>query len=169
MSLLQRGAVLAAVAAVFASVWLVGCQRQPPEPYVRLSGAAPAFADAPPGRALLVTFWATWCPYCVEEIEALRALTAKPPADLAVVVVSEDKELAVVSAFFGGTIPPGLHLRLDEEWRTAHALRVDQLPTSVLIIDGQAVARFDGARQWDSLGARSTLTRLITATPRETP
>ena len=151
------------VAGVFAGALLVAlaCDRSPPEAYVRLEAAAPNFDAAPPSRALLVTFWATWCNFCREEADELRRLAADPPAGLSVVVFSEDEKLADVERFFGGAVPAELHLRLDPEWRTAHSLFVHQLPASVLVVDGKGVARFDGARRWSGSSARSTLSRLI--------
>lgn len=170
MAVSLRGAAFVAATVIVLGATLVGACAEPrPEPYVRVSIAAPALAGAPASRALLVTFWATWCPGCREEADALTALAAAPPAGLGVVVVSEDATLDAVTSFFGGAIPPLLHVRLDEQWRTAHALRVDRLPTSVLIVDGTAVARFDGARAWSSPAVRHTLTRLIQPTQGASP
>lgn len=151
------------VAGVVAGIVLVvaACDRPASEPYVRLSEQAPLLDAAPGSRALLVTFWATWCNFCREESDELLKLARVPPDGLSVVVVSEDEKLDDVTRFFGGTVPKELHLRLDAEWRLAHSLFVHQLPASVLVVDGKALARFDGARRWSGSSARSTLSRLI--------
>lgn len=151
-------------AGVFAGMLLAfstACDKPAAEPYVRLSAPAPALSPAPPERAVLLTFWATWCNFCREESDELRRLAADPPSGLAVVVMSEDESFDDVKRFFGGAIPPELHLRLDDDWRVAHSLFVHQLPASVLVVDGNAVARFDGARSWSGAAARSTLARLL--------
>lgn len=84
---LQRRHVLmtgAAVAAAGAGAWL-SWRRIAPQPV--LSGAEAAFwagnfegpngevvsLSAMRGRPLLVNFWATWCPPCVEELPLLNA------------------------------------------------------------------------------------------------
>ena len=140
---------------------VVACNRSPPEPYVRLSSPAPKIEAPPSSRAVLLTFWATWCNFCREEADELHGLARDPPPGLSIVVFSEDKELADVERFFGGSIPKELNLRLDSEWRVAHSLVVHQLPAAVLVVDGKAIARFDGARRWSGSSARSTLSRLI--------
>lgn len=156
MPSLRGAGVLAGVALI-----VVSCERPAPEPYVRLSAPAPALDGAPRSRGYLVTFWATWCNFCREEAEELRRLALNPPNGLSVVVFSEDERLDDVARFFDGAIPPELNLRLDSDWRVAHAVYVHQLPAAVLVVDGKALARFDGARRWSGSSARSTLARLI--------
>jgi len=157
-------------AAIAAVLLLCSCAKPAPEPYVRVSGAAPVVApSAPRTRAQLLTFWATWCTYCREETTALRELATSPPPGLSIVVVSEDKSMREVETFFGGVVPRELNLQLDDDWRVAHTLRVHELPTSVLVVDGQAVARFDGKRRWAAPSARTTLTRLLEQAPQRAP
>lgn len=48
------------------------------------------------GRPLLVNFWATWCPPCVEELPMLDAFyRARQPSDLQIVAVAIDQPAAV--------------------------------------------------------------------------
>lgn len=129
--------------------------------YIRIDGAAPRLADAPTARALLVVFWATWCPPCREETSDLRALAANPPEGLRVVVVSQDTSGAAVEDFFKGPPDPALHLRLDTDQKLFNAFRVDTLPASFLAVDGQLRARFMGSRHWDDRDMRALLNRLI--------
>ena len=155
---MSRGGVCLAVLAIAAAA---SCSRDLPQPYISLDGPAPSIADAPASRALLVSFWATWCVPCQAETSELKALAAAPPRDLAVVIASHDQTMTAVEAFLGGTPDPTLHLRIDEDQRLARAVNVATLPTSVLIVDGRLVARFDGRRQWNSDAERGLLTRLI--------
>jgi thiol-disulfide isomerase/thioredoxin len=76
----------------------VAAGAEPPEGALRvetLAGEAVVLALAPEERALLVHFFATWCPECVEELPALaRALgpCAAAGVRVAVVNVGEDRD-----------------------------------------------------------------------------
>ncbi len=142
---------------------ILGCAEAPPPSYVRLSGPAPVIANAP-GATVLVSFWATWCPPCREETADLLGLAQRPPSDLRVLIVSQDADLATVERFLGGSPDPALHLRLDPERRLSDAFGVGALPTSVLIVDGRLVARFQGPRDWDAANVRALLERLVLET-----
>ena len=139
----------------------VSCREGAPPPYVRLSGRAPAVADAPPARALLVVFWATWCLPCREETPALRALAADPPQGLAVVVVSQDAEWTKVEELFAGAPDPRLHLRLDPEKRLYDTFGVEALPASFLVVGGELRAGFKGPHRWNDRPMRDLLERLV--------
>lgn len=139
----------------------VACRDGSQPSYVRISGHAPIIADAPAGRALLVVFWATWCPPCREEMPHLLLLAARPPAGLQVVVVSQDTAYAAIEEFVGGPPDPSLHLRLDQEKKLFDAFRVTTLPAAFLVVDGELRARFGGSRQWDGKPVRALLDRLL--------
>jgi len=151
--------ILGAVSGLLACL-LSACAESPPPAYVRLDGRAPAIENAP-GPCLLVSFWATWCPPCREETEALLALATDAPDDLRVLVVSQDTDMAPVEDFLGGPPDPGLHLRLDPGERLADAFGVEVLPTTILVVEGQLVARFEGPRRWDAPEVRGLLARLM--------
>lgn len=140
---------------------LAGCAEGPVPLYVRLAGPAPSIADAPPSRAHLVVFWATWCPPCRTEAPSLRALADAPPRDVVVVVFSHDQTSQDVHRFFGGPPPPSWHLRPDPDTRIATAFGVEALPASILVVDGRLAARFAGARDWNSKEMRRLLARLV--------
>jgi thiol-disulfide isomerase/thioredoxin len=109
---LQRRHVLmtgAAVAAAGAGAWL-SWRRIAPQPV--LSGAEAAFwagnFEGPSGEAvslagmrgrpLLVNFWATWCPPCVEELPLLNAFnTTHAPQGWQVLGLAVDQPSAVRS------------------------------------------------------------------------
>ena len=140
---------------------LGACRDAPPPSYVRLSGNAPAVQGVPSRGAVLVVFWASWCPPCRTEAPGLRALARRPPEGMRVVTFGRDASLEDAERFFGGSIPPELSLRLDAGERATHALGGEPLPTSILVVDGRLVARFTGPRGWDSAGMRRLLERLM--------
>lgn len=141
-------------------VCLLATSAQAAPSYIRLEGKAPNIPRAP-GPALLVSFWATWCPPCREETADLMALAQHAPGDLRVLVVSQDDDLDAVEDFLGGPPDPALHLRLDPGKRLAAEFGVDALPTSILVVDGRLVALFRGPRRWNAPDVRKLLARLL--------
>jgi thiol-disulfide isomerase/thioredoxin len=148
------GAWTAAIAVAAA----LACAEGEPPPYTRLDEPAPAAVSR--SGAVLVVFWATWCPPCVEELPGLQALARDPPASLALRTFGEDTDEAAVRRYFGGAPPPELGLVHDEGGRAAEAFGVDALPTAFLVVDGRLVARFSGPREWGSRAMRRLLARL---------
>jgi cytochrome c biogenesis protein CcmG/thiol:disulfide interchange protein DsbE len=142
-------------------VVLPSCRAEPPPSYLRVEGPAPVLQAAPTSRATLVVFWAAWCAPCREETPQLRALAEAPPEGLSVVVFSHDTGMKAVEDFLGGPAEAALHLRLDEGEAAARAFGVDKLPTSLLVVGGRLVARFQGPRDWNSRAMRRLLEKLI--------
>lgn len=97
------------------------------------------------GRVVLLNFWATWCPSCVEELPALERLhRAHGGGGLSVVAVSVDeKGRAAVTPFverLGLTFPVLL-----ADSRVSAAYQVGGLPTTYLLDPaGVIVKRYAG-------------------------
>jgi cytochrome c biogenesis protein CcmG/thiol:disulfide interchange protein DsbE len=156
----DRGALVLNITVLLAC--LAGaCREDAPPAYVRLDAPAPPLQGVPATQALLVVFWATWCPPCVAETPALRELAEEPPEHLAVVVFGHDPDAAAVRAFFAGEPPPALHFRQDGDQAVARSFGVDRLPASFLVVDGKSMARFSGPRDWSSPAMRRLLRKLI--------
>jgi peroxiredoxin len=108
------------------------------------------------GKAVLVNFWATWCPPCLEEMPALERLWQRNRQEAFVLVaVALDANTALVPPFASGhklTFPVLLDPRMD----VSNAYAVRALPTTVLIDrrgDVRAVAL--GPRVWDNDAAHA--------------
>lgn len=102
------------------------------------------------GKLLVLNFWATWCPPCIQEIPSLNAFQ-KTFADKGVVVVavSIDKNPAKYRAFLD---------RIHVSFQTARDPNADisteygtvQIPESYIIRDGKVVRKFGNAENWTS-------------------
>lgn len=85
------------------------------------------------GKALLVTFWATWCPHCVEEIPSMnRALAQMDKERFAIVSVSYKDTDAIMNAF-RKKVPIDFPVLMDRTGDVSKAWKVYAFPSSFLI------------------------------------
>ncbi|WP_439550448.1 TlpA family protein disulfide reductase [Falsiroseomonas sp.] len=122
------------------------------------------------GKALVVNFWATWCPPCVAEMPALDRLHGMVARDgIEVLALSNDRGgRAQVEPFYQRTGLRRLGIWLDPRGATGRALEVRVLPTT-LILDrrGLEVGRLVGEAAWDQPEVVAVIRRL-TRTPEPT-
>ncbi len=119
------------------------------------------------GKALVVNFWATWCPPCVAEMPALDRLHAQVARDgIEVLALSNDRGgRAQVEPFYQRTNLRHMAIWLDPRGATGRALQVRVLPTTILIDRrGLEVARLMGEAEWDQPEVVAAIRRL-TRTP----
>lgn len=129
------------------------------------------------GQVLLVNFWATWCPPCVQEMPSMlqlgRAVTAAHPGSFKMVAVSGDDSWDAVRAYFersfGGT-PKELLLTRDPDTSAARGFYcaargycpdVKFPETYVVDRSGRVVAMIVGPRDWSDPGFRQWLEFII--------
>lgn len=85
------------------------------------------------GKALLLSFWATWCPHCVEEIPSMnRALSQLDKDRFAIVSVSYKDTEAIMNAF-RKKVPIQFPVLMDRTGEVSKAWRVYAFPSSFLI------------------------------------
>jgi peroxiredoxin len=102
------------------------------------------------GRLVVVNFWATWCPPCVDEMPSLEKLhRALGPEGLVILGVSADEDEAALKAFVartGVTLP----VLRDPGGRTAaQAYRTTGYPeTFVIDRSGRLRESFTGPAEW---------------------
>lgn len=115
------------------------------------------------GRLVLLTFWATWCLPCVEEMPGLERLHRDFSGDgLTILAVSIDVQGAEIVAPFWRKSGQSYLVLLDPRQRVATRYGAWALPTAFLIDRaGRVFARIQGPRQWDSEAVRTTLAELI--------
>ncbi len=126
--------------------------------------------DAFRGRALVVNFWATWCPPCVAEMPSLDRLHAMLAAEgVEVLALSSDRGgRAQVEPFYARTGIRHLGIWLDPRGAAGRALGIRGLPTTVVLDRaGREAARLEGEAAWDHPDVAEAIRRL--AGPRAEP
>ena len=115
------------------------------------------------GKIVLVNFWATWCPPCLEEMPAMERLWRKhKDAGFVLVAVSVDTDPQKVTPFVNEhrlTFP----VAFDTKMAIADRYGVRALPSSFIVArDGTLAALALGPRHWDNKASH----RLIEAMAR---
>lgn len=103
------------------------------------------------GKVILLNFWATWCPPCVEEIPSLNRLkTHYEGRDLRIVSVDYRETEQEMQAFLKD-IPVDFPVLMDRDGLTSLAWQVFSFPSS-FIIDRQGRIRYSANRaiNWDN-------------------
>ncbi len=115
------------------------------------------------GRFVIVHFWATWCPPCVEEIPALSRFWEKygKRGDLTLYAVSVDKDWKVIDSFAAKN-PNRLPVYRDPDGKTATRFGTTQYPeTYIANRSGRVLYRVQGAMSWDDPEVRRRIEQLL--------
>jgi thiol-disulfide isomerase/thioredoxin len=117
----------------------------------RLDGTAIYLQDLR-GKPMIVNFWATWCPPCVEEMPALEELHRSLAGELSVVAVNLGESPELVQAYLEQhqlTLP----VFLDQSEQVARVLGINYLPAT-LFVDAKGVVRssYRGALTPEQIG-----------------
>lgn len=116
------------------------------------------------GYGVVLNFWATWCPPCVEEMPALHRLRSLLADDrFRVVAASQDRGgVPVVRSFYDRVGIDRLPIWLDPRGAAGRAFGIRGLPTTVILDrEGREVARLEGAAAWDSPAMVERIRRLV--------
>lgn len=108
------------------------------------------------GKVVLVNFWATWCPPCIQEIPALQRLARDFAGheDFSVLMVAVSDSNGKVRAFLGRGADMVL---FDPNWEVANRYGTDKLPETYLVVKGQVVRKFVGMTDWDAASLRQEI------------
>ncbi len=103
------------------------------------------------GKAVLINFWATWCPSCRSEMPALNRLGKELRSrGLAVVGVSVDRSADSVKDYLLKN-PLDFPILVDTDSKVSRQFKVFSLPTSFLLDrNGLILYRFLGEEEWNS-------------------
>jgi peroxiredoxin len=114
------------------------------------------------GKVVLVNFWATWCPPCLEEMPAMERLWRKQKdAGFVLVAVSLDADPQKVVPFareHGLTFP----IAFDTKMAVADKYGVRALPSSFILgRDGELAALALGPRRWDDKASHRLVRTMV--------
>ncbi len=118
------------------------------------------------GKIICLTFWATWCGPCKEELPSLEALHQRfRGKDLVVLTVAVDLNGSIPVKKFVAKQGYTFHVLLDSKNEVLDLYRVERIPMSFLIDrEGRIAGKALGPRNWRSPEAISLLNRLIDGT-----
>lgn len=103
------------------------------------------------GRPVLLNFWASWCPPCLDEMPSLQELTGElAGTDLVLVAVTLDESWDdAVGAMAKTGFGEGILVLGDHDRAVAHEYGTFKVPETYLIDrQGQIVHQFIGPRDW---------------------
>jgi peroxiredoxin len=111
------------------------------------------------GRVVVLSFWATWCEPCVEEMPSMLDLHHEQP-DLAILAVSVDEDPGAYRSFLTRRHVDLTTVR-DPAETAAKLYHSDSWPETY-VIDRQGIIRrkFIGAQDWSSPEIRAYLKNL---------
>jgi thiol-disulfide isomerase/thioredoxin len=106
------------------------------------------------GRPLIINVWASWCGPCRAEAASLERLAWGEAGSRYVVIgISTDDDREAALNWLRSSNATVSHY-IDSRLTLEHMLGASSIPLTVLVdADGRVVARFQGARQWDSAGS----------------
>ena len=115
------------------------------------------------GKVVLVHFWATWCPPCVEELPELNAFWAKFKSnpDIQLYTISVDDSWQAIDDFRKKT-PFDLPLYRDPKAATAHKFGTTKFPeTYIANRNGRILYHLAEAIDWDSAEVTQNVQALL--------
>lgn len=132
----------------------------PPFELETLEGTTIALSDLS-DKIVVVNFWATWCPPCVEEMPSLESLAEMFQSEKEVVflAVSTDDDWGPVRTFFEEE--PPFPVLLDREGEIARQYGTTKFPETYVIEDGRITGYIIGPREWDAWYAVSYVRSLL--------
>ncbi len=104
------------------------------------------------GKVVLVNFWATWCPPCVEEMPSMDMLNKfMAEEDFVMLAINTEKNGSTVVPKFLEKKPYGFTILYDDQGIVQQQYGVHQFPESFIVgKDGDVVEKISGPLDWSS-------------------
>jgi cytochrome c biogenesis protein CcmG, thiol:disulfide interchange protein DsbE len=114
------------------------------------------------GKLLVVNFWASWCPPCVDETPSLsRFAEMTAPAGVVVLAISRDNDEKAYRDFLARFHPTFLTAR-DPKAAIQFDFGTRQIPeTYVINPQGKLLRKYINSQRWDSEGMLSEIRSLL--------
>jgi thiol-disulfide isomerase/thioredoxin len=112
------------------------------------------------GRPLIINVWASWCGPCRAEAASLERLAwSEAGSQYVVIGISIDDDRNAALKWLRHSNATVSHY-IDSKLTLEHMLGASTVPLTVFVDSGgRVVARFNGARQWDSVESVRTIER----------
>ena len=124
------------------------------------------------GRPLIINVWASWCGPCRQEAASLERL-ARSEAGRRYTVIgisTDDARSAALKWLSHSNATISHYIDSAPHWMLEHMLGASSIPVTVLVdADGRVVARFRGARDWDSTESIQLIKRAFAGGGRSAP
>jgi thiol-disulfide isomerase/thioredoxin len=119
--------------------------------------------DSLRGKVVLVNFWATWCPPCIEEMPSMLRLAERMKAEpnFVMLAISADDSWKPVREYFTDKGKPPFEVLLDPSGAVAKQYGTTMFPETYVIVDGKITAFIEGPRDWDQWYADEYLRSLL--------
>ncbi len=106
------------------------------------NGTRVSFAETNKGNPVLLIFWASWCPTCVEEIPSVNEIQKKYSSRGLKILAVDVQESRQTVLDFQKMHPMDYPILLDENGETAEKFGLVGLPAAVLAGEGGEVRYF---------------------------
>lgn len=110
--------------------------------------------NEPENKAVLIHFWASWCPPCLGEIQEFLEFARKSPQKgLKFVIISSDKNWQELEKVVSKEkLPSNVLSLLDADSKVAESFGTFQFPETYLLTpDGKVVEKWVGPQKWGAL------------------
>ncbi len=102
------------------------------------------------GKILVLNFWASWCPPCVQEIPSLSVFQRRfASSGVVVVAISIDKNPQKYRSFLD-KIRPSFQTARDGSSDISNQYGTFQIPETYIIKNGRIMRKFANAEDWTS-------------------
>lgn len=102
------------------------------------------------GKVLVLNFWATWCPPCIQEVPSLNEFQRRfADSGVVVVAVSIDKNQQKYQSFLG-KLPVAFQTARDPQADVSAEYGTFQIPETYIIKNGVVMRKFPEAENWMS-------------------